>query len=540
MMKISRILFVFLTILFTFAISGCFGGGDSDSNGGSGKNGSSSSSKSKIFRHGRGADSKSLDPAEISDGESVKVIYQIFESLLTFKADSTEVIPCLAESYEVSDDSRIFTFTIRKGVKFHDGTPLNAEAVKYSLERMTLGTDLPSGLTASPYQFLYADVKEVRIEGEDRVVVELNQPDVTFALNFAMFPVSIVSPTAVKKDIEKFGRAPVGTGPFRFVKWQESDGLILLEKNPDYWGEKAKLDKLIFRSVLDNKVRARLLIKGELDSIDGISFSDINVLKSDANITVHTQPGMNICYLALNTKKHPAFAKVKVRQAIMHAIKRSDINKGAYNDFGSPAHCPVPPTVLGHWTSPELTEYDLAKAKQLMKEAGYESGFKFKLNIMTNPRAYLPDPQATAVLIASQLKQIGIDVQIESNDWNKHLEIGNRLELEAIIMGWNTDNGDPDNFVKTFFSEESTTPGAASNYSEYIDPDVQRWLREGRAEQDFQKRKTIYQKLMERVLTDAPVIPLMHTTQVIAYRDNALDLKLHPLDHVYFKTVNMR
>lgn len=321
----------------------------------------------KVLIYARGADSVKLDPALVTDGESAKVMNNIYDNLVRYKPGSTDVEPALAESWKVSEDGKVWTFYLRKNVKFHDGTPFNAEAVKFNIERQ-----LPPKATKDMAyaDFTYGMIEKVEVVDDYTVKITLKYPYAPFLANLAMgLSAPMISPTAAKKYGENYSQNPVGTGPFMFVKW-DKEQQIVLKANKSYWGGAPKVDRVIFKVVKENAVRANELLAGSVDMIDGVDPNDVPRLQKDSNVTILTAPGMNINYLGLRTDKKP-FDDPRIRQAISMAINREAIVKSLYQDKAILANGPLPPNLFGYVKDLKPYPYDPEKAKALLKEAGY-------------------------------------------------------------------------------------------------------------------------------------------------------------------------
>lgn len=291
------------------------------------------------FIFGRGADSVRLDPAKIEDGQSAQVVEQVFESLYTYKPGNTEVVPLLADGMpEISDEGKVYTIKLKQGIQFHDGTPFNADAVKYTIERQLTGDK-----TEMPYaDFTFGMVESVEAKDDYTVVITLKEPVAPFVANLAMgLAAPIVSPTAEQKYGAAFSENPVGTGPFIFESW-EKDQQIVLRRNPNYWNKEAmpKVDKVIFRVIKESNLRVDALLKGEIDAMDGISPVDIPRLQEGANLI--TAAGMNISYLGFRVDR-PPFDKPEVRKAIIQLIDREAVVEGLYQGAATTAETYIPP-----------------------------------------------------------------------------------------------------------------------------------------------------------------------------------------------------
>lgn len=322
--------------------------------------------------YARGADSISLDPALIVDGESSKVLNNINEGLVRYVEGGTQVEPALATSWEVSDDGKVWTFHLREGVKFHDGTPFNADAVVWNIERQ-----LPPNATEDMAYagFTFEPVEKVEKVDDLTVRITLKNPFSPFLANLAMgLAAPIISPTAYEQYGDKYGQeAAVGTGPFKFVSW-ERDSQIVLEANEDYWGGAPKVDRVVFRVIKENAARANELIAGNVDIIDGIDPADVERLKGETGINFLQAPGMNINYLGFRTDR-PPFDNPKVREAISRAIDRNAL-MALYAGTAEVANGPLPSNLFGYVPSLTPYEYDPARAVELLHEAGYQAELK--------------------------------------------------------------------------------------------------------------------------------------------------------------------
>ncbi|HWI65649.1 MAG TPA: ABC transporter substrate-binding protein [Symbiobacteriaceae bacterium] len=329
----------------------------------------------KEFIFGRGGDSVALDPALIEDGASSQVVQQIMEGLYTYKPENTDVIPLLADGMpQISADGKVYTINLKKDIKFHDGTPFNAEAVKYTIDRMKTGK-----IEEMPYaDFTFGAVDKVEAKGDYQVVITLKEPVAPFLANLAMnLAAPIVSPTAHKTLGAKFAESPVGTGPFVFKSWAK-DQQIVLEKNPNYWNKDAqpKVDKVIFKVIKEGSLRVDAVVKGEVDAIDGIAPADVKRAKEGAVLL--QKEGMNISYMGFRTDRAP-FNNKELRQAIVQLVDRNAMVKALYGETATAATNYVPPfmqksmeTLAGKSGNyGQALSYNAAKGKELLTKLGY-------------------------------------------------------------------------------------------------------------------------------------------------------------------------
>ena len=479
-----------------------------------------------VLIYARGEDSKKLDPADVVDGESVKVIVNVFETLVTYAEDSADIVPALAEKWEVSKDGKSWTFKLRPNVKFHDGTAFNAEAVRFSLDRLLNPKNSYRFEGTFGYAGSYKMIDSIEVVDELTVRFSLKHPTVIFLPNLAMFPACIISPAAMKKHGNKFFRNPVGTGPFVFRQWRPKRKIVLTA-NPNYWGGKAGCDSIVFVPVKENASRALQLERGKIHMMDGVDFTDIGRLKKQNGVTVKTAPGMNMAYLAMNCDVKP-FNDVRVRQAVAFAVNRKKILKLAYHGYGQPGVNPLPPTVWGYHSGIEARATNSGNGRQLLKQAGFPNGFKTQLWAMPNPRPYMPQPRQVAQVLKESLKEIGIEVQIVSYDWNQYLDRTANGEHPMCLLGWSTDNADPDNFLYELLDKDKAVKGSANNVCFFRNDRVHEVLVAAQKEFDRKKRKSLYWEAQSIIHRESPMIPLAYLPIVAAYSSRVKGYKIHP------------
>ena len=487
---------------------------------------------------GRGGDSVGLDPAHEEDGESFKVCENIYEPLVQYKDGSTEVEPALAESWSSSADGLIWTFHLRKGVKFHDDTPFNADAVLFSLNRQH-DPSHPFHSVGGPYIYwsetgLASIVDEITALDDYTVRITLKRVYAPFIYTIAMIPFSVVSPTAAQKWKEGFTNHPVGTGPFVFERWDRGDKVVL-RTNKRYWGGRPPLDRIIFRSIPDNSVRLIELQNGGIHAMEFPNPDDLPQIREEPDLKIIEQPGMNIGYLAMNLDKKP-FDNLKIRLAVNHAINKEAIITQLYQGMGIPAKNPIPPTMWSYDDTIEPYPYDSAKAKQLLEEAGYPDGFETTLWALPVPRPYIPDGQSLAVAIQSDLRKIGIEAKIITFDWGTYLEKTKNGEHDMAMLGWSADLGDPDNFLYFLLSTDTATK-PAGNIAFYRSDEMQETLIRARSTVDLSERTALYKKAQAIFHRDAPWVPLAHAKQIVIVNKQVKNLKLQPTTWRYFRQI---
>ncbi len=494
---------------------------------------------------GRAADAIGLDPARVTDNESVEICAQVYESLLRYRTGTTEVEAALAVAWEVSEDGRQWDFTLREGVTFHDGTPLNAEAVVFSFRRQ-LDENHPYHLTDSSgldfgWRANYKNIVSVEATGNRTVRITIDRKFAPFAANLAMFPVAIVSPSAVKEWGEEYYRHPVGTGPFAFGEW--SDGRIVLERNAHYWGVLPKLARLIFKAIPDARQRLVALESGAVDVAYSILPDEQQFVTLHPELTLYRAPANNVSYVALNTQKAP-FDDVRVRQAVNRAINREPVVKLAYQGMAIPAEGALPPTQWGYSPKSFDYAYDPMRARDeleaLVLEGVLDPDEEIAFFVATTPRPYLPNPGMVARIVKSNLEEVGLRVRLVEQEFSSHLEELRRAKHHISLMGWVGDNGDPDNYLYVLFDKDNAKLGRARNLSFLVDEPLHTLLLEAQQSSERATRSEIYKRAQSRIGALAPWIPLVHSQIAVVARADVLGIEISPAGQVLFEKVERR
>ncbi|PLT35833.1 ABC transporter substrate-binding protein [Bacillus sp. V5-8f] len=520
-MKKSLWLLLSSVLVLSLFLAGCSGSSEKGSSGNGGKDGGG------VLIYGKGGDAVSLDPAIVTDGESFIVTEQIFETLVDFEKDSTEIVPALAEKWDISPDGLKYTFHLREGVKFHDGEDFNADAVVKNFQRWARSKDEAKfAYYASMFGGFEGDeghiIKEVKAVDAKTVEFTLARPQAPFLKNLAMSPFAIASPS--KFDSKDFGKNPVGTGPFKFKSWKAGDTIEVV-KNEDYWNkELPKLDGVTFKVIKDNSARLNAVIKGEIDLMDGLNPSDMGKVKENGDLQLFERPSMNVGYVGFNVEKAP-FDKKEVRQAINHLVNKEEIISNFYEGTAEPAKNPMPPSIGGYDDSTPEYEYNVEKAKELLKKAGYENGFEMELWAMPVPRPYMPNGQKVAEALQASFKEVGIEAKIVTHEWGPYLEKVQAGEAPMYMLGWTGDNGDADNFLYTLLDKDSI---GSNNYSRYNNEEVHTLLIEAQTTSDEAKRNELYKKAQQIIHEDAPWVPLVHSKPQLAGSSKIKGFVPHP------------
>ncbi|SHI18224.1 peptide/nickel transport system substrate-binding protein [Sporobacter termitidis DSM 10068] len=469
----------------------------------------------------QGAEPRGLDPALVDDGESSKVIVNIYEGLLKYAKDSTALEPCLATSWKVSDDGLTYTFELRQGVKFQDGTDFNAEAVKYNIERQMPG----NATTDMTYaDFVYGYVTKVEAPDTYTVVVTLKDKNTPFLSNLAMsMAAPMVSPKALQENNGSVMEKPVGTGPYSFDRWDKGQDVVLV-RNDNYWGDKAKTQNVIFRFISDNSARVVALTNGEVDMIDGIDATVIDQLKS-AGMTVDQPDGMNTNYMAYNVDS-PIFSNAENRKAVSEAVNVPELVQSLYQGYASPADTILPSFVPGFSSDIKQVAYNPDDAKTILSKNGVTA-----VHIITysNVRPYnTANGDVLATAIQGYLSKVNVTATIDSYDWTTYKEKVKAGDFDIAFYGWTGDNGDPDNFMSLLSDKDP-----AMNISRFNDPTYLELINKGKTTPNGDDRNAIYKQLEQIQVDQNPWLLVSHSKLLSAYSPKIQDYYYHVTGNVF-------
>jgi len=482
------------------------------------------------FVFGRGGDSVSLDPAVETDGESFRVTGQILEPLFQYEDGGTRPVPALATDYSVSDDAMVWTINLREGVKFHDGTDFNADAVVLNYERQKQ-VEHALHFEAQDYQYyqwMWGGFDEesiiTAVEAVDEHTVEftLSEPLAPMLANLAMDMFAISSPAALEEHGDIYGTpgvGSVGTGPFKFVEWVEDDH-ITVEANEDYWAGTPTVDRVIWRVIPDDSARFLALQAGDIHAMEQAVIEDIRTAEADPNLYIEAT-GLNTGYLAFNYHIEE-LRDPKVREAVFHAIDREALREAFYGNYGQVASTFLHPSM---WGRPDIEDwtYDPDLSKQLLAEAGFPDGLKevtnvdtgevgpLKLYYMPVTRFYYPSPKEIGEAMAADLAKVGIETELYlEGDWATFLAQGRIGELYGLYMlGWGGDNGDPDNFLCYFFCR-CTDEEKAKGQGWYVNVELAELLKEAAVATDLEARTAMYEEAERMLHEDRARLFVMH------------------------------
>jgi peptide/nickel transport system substrate-binding protein len=560
-----RVLLLIAALALALVAAGC-GGDDDDEEGAAATTaaGEDGGATGGTLVFGTASDPVVLDGALVSDGESLRAIDQIFETLVSLEPGSTELAPGLAKSWEISDDGLTYTFELEEGVTFHDGEPFNAEAVCFNFDRWYNFEGSFQNPSASYYwQTVFGGFAETDPESgapeesyyescnpvdEGTVELKLTKPSSAILGALALSNFGIASP----KALEEFGanegtvdeegvfrptgtfgtEHPIGTGPFMFESWTRGDRLTIA-RYEDYWGEKAKLDKVIFRPIPDNAARLQALQTGEIQGYDLVEPQDIETIESDENLQILDRPAFNVGYVGFNQAKKP-LDNIKVRQAIAHGLNRQEVVDEFYGGRGEVAKQFMPPEVVGYADDVTEYEYDPEKSKQLLQEAGLTLPVPIEFYYPSDvSRPYMPDPKRNFEAFRQSLEQAGFRVTPKTAPWSPdYLGAVDEGNAQVYLLGWTGDYGDPDNFVGTFFQNPQKAWG-------FENPEIHGALADAETETDFATRESLYQDANRLIMDFLPGVPYVHTQPALAFAANVKGYVPSPVSLEPFSTVTI-
>ena len=518
---------------------------------------------------GAAADPVLLDGSIVSDGESLRPINQIFEGLVGLKPGSTALKPLLATSWSANKSGLAWTFNLRKGVKFTDGTPFNGAAVCYNFNRwynfpdplqnsgvsyywntVFGGFAHPASGNPGPDKALYKNCKAV---GANKAVIGLTRRSSSFVGALALTNFGIASPTALKKYNANAGTAdssgvfhptgtyatqhPTGTGPFMFKSWTVGNKLVLV-RNPKYWGPRAHLDSVIFRPISDNTARLQALQSGSIQGYDLVDPNDIKSISSNKSLKLLNRPAFNVGFVGIN-QAHGDLKKLAVRQAIAYGLDRNAVVQGFYAGRGVVANQFLPNQVVGFATKGvPAYPFNPTKAKQLLQSAGLTLPVPVTFYYPTNvSRPYMPNPQANAIAFGQSLEQSGFKITFKSESWRpdylQHIQ-GDQNPADIYLLGWTGDFGDPANFLNVHFGQFNPMFG-------FNNKSLFNMLQKADGETNLAKRAAEYKAASIYVMKFLPMVPYVHSSPALAFRKNVngyipSPVSLEPFSTVYLGT----
>ncbi|MFN2341273.1 MAG: glutathione ABC transporter substrate-binding protein [Halanaerobium sp.] len=472
------------------------------------------------IRVGIGADPESLDPLYAQSSPSAMVMVHIMETLFEMTPEG-DIIPLLAEDYDVSDDGLTYDLYLREDVEFHDGTPFNAEAVKFNLDRL-----LDEGAV---YSFLINKLTNIEVIDEYTVRLETDEPFAPILAHLSHDFISMISPAAVEEHGDEVGSQPVGTGPFVFEEWSRGEEIVM-SRNDDYWGENANVDTFTVLIVPEEATRVVMLETGEAHAIMNVPARDVPRLEENEELKVETVESLRTLYIGLHNQREP-FDDVRVRKAVNYAVDSEAIVENILSGAGRASDAPISPNVYGY-SEQELYSYNPERAKELLAEAGYEDGLEVEFYY---PSGRYPMDSTIAQAVQSQLADVGIEANMQTMEWATYLEVlgqsPEEVEHDMYFLGWGTVTGDADYGLYALFHSDEFAPNGNNWHFGDIE-EVDSLLEEARIETDVETRKELYAEAIAAIWDDAPWIFLHSISQLNGVRNEVEGLVHHPREHI--------
>jgi dipeptide transport system substrate-binding protein len=476
----------------------------------------------------------------------------IYNRLVEFELGTTNIQPGLAESWSVSDDGLEYTFNLRKGVKFHTTdyfTPtrdMNADDVVFSFARQ-LKKDHDWNQYTAGTAWEYFDgmsmpslLKDIVKVDDHTVKFVLTRPEAPMIANLGMDFASIVSKEYADKlaaagTKDDLNQKPVGTGAFKFVAYQK-DAVIRYKAHDDYWAGRPKIDDLVFAITTDASVRHQRLKAGECHFNPYPNPADLEAIKSDPDLKLPQQEGLNVGYLAYNTKVAP-FDNAKVRKALNMAINKNAILDAVFQGAGKAAKNPIPPTIWSYNDAVQDDPYDPAAAKAMLAEAGV-SDLSMKIWAMPVQRPYNPNARRMAELIQADFAGIGVNAEIVSYEWGEYLKRSKAEDRDgAVLLGWTGDNGDPDNFLAVLLGCDAV---GGSNRAQWCNKEFDDLIMKAKTVSDPAMRTDLYKQAQEVFKREAPWATIAHSVVFKAMRKEVTGYKIDPFGGHVFSGVDIQ
>lgn len=461
----------------------------------------------QILRYGIGADILTFDLPNYRSSNDLMVGSLIFERLVENDQSMQNYIPALATSWERIDDLT-WIFNLREGIKFTDGTPFNAEAVKISLERAA------KSLKGQTYQGM---ISTVNILDDYKVEIKLKEPSAPFFSYLTMPTAAIFSPTAVEKYGDLLFQNPVGTGMFKLEEWIPGTHVVLT-RNEDYWGTPVKLEKVIFIPIANEATRVMSFKAGELDVIENLPAHEVPAIEADPNSKLMIVPQLRTLWIGFNCSD-PILKDAKVRQAIAHAIDRESIIKFTMEGLTREANLgALTPEIMK--TDPPLSlDYDPELSKKLLAEAGYKDGLT--LNLWTPEGRYAKDYEIAQV-VQGQLQNVGINTNLSNVEWASYLDALDRLESQIFVLGWGLQKN-PDAFFTACFHSEGE-----ANWAGYYNTELDKMIDAAAILSDQEVIEKAYYEMNKLIIEEAVIFPIYYTTNLFAVKSGVEEFVVHP------------
>ena len=514
------------------SMAGCGGGDDAKKD--EGADAPAGGGAADTITYSLTADPRAVDPAYFDDGESAVVSCNMYEGLYQYGKTDAKVSPCLAKDLpEISDDGLVYTIKLNEGIKFHDGTDFNAEAVKKSIERQlepNRNSDMPYASFVFGEEEVGNGVETVEAVDDYTVKITMRAASAPFVKNLAMALASpIVAPSAIEAATD--GQAitnPVGTGPYKFVDWTKGASVTLVA-NEDYWGEAPKTKNLVFKIIAEGNTRLTSLINGECDIISSVDPASADQIV-DNGFELFSEDGMTINYMAFNTETGKCTDQ-EVRKAVAQAINVEEMVKSIYGEYATVANSVMPTWMAPYAKDVKQTAYDPEAAKKTLADKGITS---LQCITYTTARPYNQKGGSDlANMIQGYLSAVGVELSITQYDWTTYKTKVQTDPYDICFYGWTGDNGDPDNFMNLL-----ADTNWSMNVAHFQDDEYKALIAEGLKTPDGDARDAIYLQCEEMVAEKQPWVLISHSKNLLGYSPKVKDFYYHPTGVVFFKGVS--
>lgn len=480
-----------------------------------------------VFNFVTNQDIPHLDPHGSAANTSFRVTYMLYDRLVTYDGTSTEPKPQLAKDWDVSDDGLTYTFYLREDAKFHDGTPVTAEAVKYSFIRA-----IEVGKSAAGIFKKVTDKNSFEVVDDHTIKITLKKPFGPFVKTLGTVYANILNPNLADQAGDDLGQSyladkDMGSGPFILKSWDRGQKLVLMA-NKDYWGDTPKLDQVNIIFIPEPSTARLMLEKGEIDMIDNTMISPevLQQMDGKSGVVVKKSAGYQIDYMPMNIESG-ALGDKRVRQAVAHSINYDALLQSVYLGKADRIGGAVPKGMFGYNPDAKLYEYDLEKAKQLLADAGYAEGLELEIAISENNEVR----KNTALLLQSDLAKIGVDLKIKTFAWPTFLDLVTSGKHNFGLVSWTPDYPDPD--YNLWYFAHSSGKGPGFNLAFYENSRVDELLEESRSSVDQDLREKNYKEIQAIMAEEAPYLFIAQPYVQAPIRDWVNGYEINPMNTWY-------
>lgn len=468
----------------------------------------------------QGTDIESQDVHVVTSSPSYAVLDHIYETLFELSPEA-DIIYRLATGFEVGPDGRTYTIPLRQGVTFSDGTPFDAHAVKANLER------LQDPATGAAYSNLISPITEINVLDDYTIQLRSEEPFGPVQVHLAHSGLAMISPAAIARGKDYVAANPIGTGPFVMEEWRQGEQIVI-RKRDDYWGEPAKLDRIVFRQIVDDGARLVELEAGTADVAIRVPPTEWRRVEANPNLKIDRTPGLRTIYMYFNTQKAP-FDDVRVRKAFNHAVNNEAIVSALLAGAGRPSDAPMAPAVFGY-SAQTPYEWNPTLARQMLEEAGFDFSQRI---VIHHPTGRYPQDALIAAAVQQNLQAIGVQSELVTMEWTTYLDFVRKPveenEVQIGLLGWGVATMDADYaLVEMFYSGQ--WPARGFNLGFYSNPAVDAALDAGRNTADAEARLAAYAEAQRLIWDDAPWIFLHSELQLTGLRNNVEGFVVHPTE----------